>query len=96
MCEVADFSGFKRPKQLYAYFVLDPAIKESDKFKGTKFSMPKRGSRIARKVLFTFALAGMHKVSNIALTVLRDNKPFVLWTAKEHEIAYRSNLTLVA
>lgn len=130
MCEIGDFSAFKKPKQLYAYFGLDPAVKESGKFKGNKVSMSKRGSRIARRVLFTIALgsvrsskngqannpilkdyydkkkqskpkmvalgAVMHKVSNIIFAVLRDNKPFVLRTAKEHEIAYRSGLSLVA
>ncbi len=130
MCEIGDFSAFKKPKQLYAYFGLDPAVKESGKFKGNKVSMSKRGSRLARRVLFTVALvsvrsskcgqannpvikdyydkkkeskpkmvalgAVMYKVSNIVFAVLRDNKPFVLRTAKEHEISYKSNLTLVA
>ena len=130
MCEIGDFSAFKKPKQLYAYFGLDPAVKESGKFKGTKVSMSKRGSRVARRVIFTIALvsvrsskngepnnpvlkdyydkkkeskpkmvaigAVMHKVSNIIFAVLRDNKPFVLRTAEEHEREYKSNSTLVA
>ncbi|MPW27378.1 IS110 family transposase, partial [Alkalibaculum sp. M08DMB] len=55
MCEIGDFSAFVKPKQLYAYFGLDPAVKESGNFKGTKISMSKRGSRFARRVLFTAA-----------------------------------------
>lgn len=59
MCEIGDFSAFKKPKQLYAYFGLDPAVKESGKFKGSKVSMSKRGSRLARRVLFTVALVSV-------------------------------------
>ena len=59
MCEIGDFSAFSKPKQLYAYFGLDPAVKESGKFKGTKTSMSKRGSRLARRVLFTIALVSV-------------------------------------
>lgn len=130
MCEIGDFSAFSKPKQLYAYFGLDPAVKESGKFKGSKISMSKRGSRLARRVLFTVALvsvrgskggqannpvlkeyydkkkeskpkmvaigAVMHKISNIIFAVLRDNNPFVLRTAKEHQTAYNSRLVLAA
>lgn len=59
MCEIGDFSAFSKPKQLYAYFGLDPSVKESGKFKGTKTSMSKRGSRLARRVLFTIALVSV-------------------------------------
>lgn len=59
MCEIGDFSAFSKPKQLYAYFGLDPAVKESGKFKGTKTSMSKRGSRLARRVLFTISLSSV-------------------------------------
>lgn len=59
MCEIGDFSAFNKPKQLYAYFGLDPSVKESGKFKGTRNSMSKRGSRIARRVLFIIALVSV-------------------------------------
>ncbi len=59
MCEIGDFSAFSKPKQLYAYFGLDPAVKESGNFKGTKTSMSKRGSKLARRVLFTIALVSV-------------------------------------
>lgn len=64
MCEIGDFSAFKKPKQLYAYFGLDPSVKESGKFKGTKVSMSKRGSKIARRVLFTVALSSIRGSKN--------------------------------
>lgn len=36
MGEISDFSAFSKPKQLFAYFGLDPAVKQSGKFEGTK------------------------------------------------------------
>ena len=32
MEEIGDFSAFTKPKQLFAYFGLDPAVKQSGKF----------------------------------------------------------------
>ena len=59
MCEIGDFSAFRSPKQLFAYLGLDPAVKQSGKFNGTKISMSKRGSRIARRVIHTMALSSI-------------------------------------
>ena len=56
MGEIGDFSAFSKPKQLFAYFGLDPAVKQSGKFEGTKVQMSKRGSSIARRVIHTLAL----------------------------------------
>ena len=56
MSEIGDFSAFHSPKQLFAYFGLDPAVKQSGNFIGTKVSISKRGSRIARRVIHTMAL----------------------------------------
>lgn len=61
MGEIGDFSAFKTPKQLFAYFGLDPAVKQSGKFEGSKISMSKRGSRIARRVIHTMALISISK-----------------------------------
>lgn len=61
MGEIGDFSAFHSPKQLFAYFGLDPAVKQSGKYEGTKISMSKRGSRIARRVLHTMALISISK-----------------------------------
>lgn len=61
MGEIGDFSAFNSPKQLLAYFGLDPAVKQSGKFNGTKVSMSKRGSRIARRVIHTMALISISK-----------------------------------
>ena len=56
MGEIGDFSAFSKPKQLFAYFGLDPAVKQSGKFEGTKIKMSKRGSTIARRVIHVLAL----------------------------------------
>lgn len=61
MGEIGDFSAFNSPKQLFAYFGLDPAVKQSGNFNGTKISMSKRGSRIARRVIHTMALISISK-----------------------------------
>ena len=61
MGEIGDFSAFRSPKQLFAYFGLDPAVKQSGKFEGTKIKMSKRGSRIARRVVHTMALISISK-----------------------------------
>ena len=61
MGEVGDFSAISSPKQLFAYFGLDPAVKQSGKFEGSKITMSKRGSRIARRVLHTMALISISK-----------------------------------
>ncbi|MGN9163669.1 IS110 family transposase [Tissierellaceae bacterium HCP3S3_D8] len=59
MCEIGDFSAFHSPKQLFAYFGLDPAVKQSGNFNGTQVHMSKRGSRIARRVIHTMALVSI-------------------------------------
>ncbi len=57
IAEIGDFSVFKKPKQLVAYFGVDPTVKESGEFKGSKMKMSKRGSSLARRILFNIAVA---------------------------------------
>ena len=59
ICEIGDFSVFKSPKQLFAYFGLDPAVKQSGNFTGAQVKMSKRGSAVARRAIFTIALVGV-------------------------------------
>lgn len=59
--EIGDFSAFNSQKQLFAYFGLNPAVKQSGNFNGTKISISKRGSRIARRVIHTMALISISK-----------------------------------
>lgn len=70
MGEIGDFSAFRSPKQLFAYFGLNPAVKQSGKFEGTKISMSKRVSRIARRVLHTMALVSISKNHNGSAKIL--------------------------
>ena len=74
MCEIGDFSVFKSPKQLFAYFGLDPAVKQSGKFTGTDVKMSKRGSRLARRAIHTIALVsiGLTRIGDANNPVLRD------------------------
>jgi transposase len=64
MCEIGDFSAFKNPKQLFAYFGMDPEVKQSGKFTATGVHMSKRGSRYARRAIFAAALACTRKKRN--------------------------------
>ena len=74
MGEIGDFSAFSKPKQLFAYFGLDPAVKQSGKFEGTKTQMSKRGSAIARRVVHMLALQsiGTSRTGEAKNPVLRD------------------------
>jgi hypothetical protein len=56
ICEIGDFTAFKSPKQLFAYCGLDPEVKQSGNFTGTKNKMSKRGSAILRRGIHTIAL----------------------------------------
>ena len=56
IAEMGDFKLFSSPKKLYAYFGLDPAVKQSGKLNGDKVHMSKRGSSLARRVLHMVAL----------------------------------------
>jgi len=56
MCEIGDFSAFTKPKQLFAYFGLDPSVNQSGKFNGSRMKMSKRGSKYARRVLYMAAV----------------------------------------
>ena len=72
MCEIGDFSVFSSPKQLYAYFGLDPEVKQSGKFNGNDVKISKRGSRLARRVLHMMA------VNNIAVSKNKVSKNHVM------------------
>jgi transposase len=56
IAEMGNFDLFSSPKKLYAYFGLDPAVKQSGKFNGDKVHMSKRGSSLARRILHMVAI----------------------------------------
>lgn len=64
MVEIGDFNGFIKPKQLVAFFGLDPSVNESGKFKSDKEKMSKRGTRFGRRALYAVALASIRSKRN--------------------------------
>jgi transposase len=64
LAEIGDFSAFSNPDKLVAFFGIDPSVKQSGQFEGTRNKMSKRGSRLLRRVLFTTALANVRKKRN--------------------------------
>ena len=56
VCEIGDFSAFRRPKQLFAYFGLDPQVRQSGNFIGNELKISKRGSPFARRCFYMLAL----------------------------------------
>ncbi len=51
LAEMGDISLFHKPKQLAAYFGLDPSERQSGTFRGSKNKLSKRGSPYARAAL---------------------------------------------
>lgn len=58
--EIGNFSVFSKPKQLVAFFGLDPSMKQSGKFLGTKTRLSKRGTPYARAVLNICVHSAVH------------------------------------
>ncbi|MBY6796508.1 IS110 family transposase [Clostridium botulinum] len=59
LTEIGDFQIFLKPKQLVAYFGVDPSVNESGKFKSDKDKTSKRGTRFGRRALYAVALASI-------------------------------------
>ena len=74
IAEIGDFSAFSSPKQLFAFFGLDPAVKQSGKFVGSQVKMSKRGSAFARRAIYTIAVVsiGVNRKGVANNHVLRD------------------------
>ena len=64
MCEIGDFTAFKKPKQLFAYFGLDPSVNQSGNFNGSRMKISKRGSRLARRVIHMVAVQSIGTTKN--------------------------------
>lgn len=56
LCELGDFKVFRRPKQLYSYFGLDPVVRQSGNSAGANLRISKRGSPYARRCFYVLAL----------------------------------------
>lgn len=60
LSETGDFSRFHKPKQLTAFFGLDPSQRQSGMFQGSKNKLSKRGSSHVRAVLHMAAHNAVH------------------------------------
>lgn len=58
--EIGNFSSFSKPKQLVAFFGLDPSVRQSGRFCGTKTKLSKRGSPYARGILDICVQTSIH------------------------------------
>lgn len=64
VCEIGDFSAFRRAKQLFSYFGLDPAVDQSGKKASPDLQISKRGSPYARRCFYTLALQSVSLCTN--------------------------------
>jgi transposase len=64
LAEIGCIDKFLTPKQLVAFFGVDPAVNESGNFKGDKIKMSKRGTRFGRRALYAVALASIRSKRN--------------------------------
>lgn len=64
LAEIGAIDRFITPKQLVAFFGVDPAVNESGKFKGDRVKMSKRGTRFGRRALYAVALASIRMKRN--------------------------------
>jgi len=64
LAEIGGIDRFVTPKQLVAFFGVDPAVNESGKFKGDRVKISKRGTRLGRRALYAAALASIRTKCN--------------------------------
>lgn len=60
LSEIGDFSLFRKPKQLAAYFGLDPSERQSGTIQSVRNQISKRGSPYVRSVLYMIAHNTVH------------------------------------
>lgn len=70
--EIGDINRFESPEKLAAFAGIDPSVKQSGEFNGTKCHMSKRGSPYLRRALYLAAVAcNLH---NPAMRAIYDKK----------------------
>ena len=87
VCEIGDFSAFRRPKQLYSYFGLDPAVRQSGNSAGTDLKISKRGSSYARRCFYVLAL------QSVSLRINGEPKNPVLRSYYQEKCKYKAKMT---
>lgn len=91
LAEIGGIDKFITPKQLVAFFGVDPAVNESGKFKGDKVKMSKRGTRFGRRALYAVALASIRMKRNGEAT-----NPVLLTYYQENLKGKKAKVALVA
>jgi transposase len=61
MSEIGDPTRFRHPKEMVAFFGIDPSVSQSGKFNSDQNKMSKRGTRFGRRALYAAALAAVRK-----------------------------------
>jgi len=89
--EIGDIKRFKKPKQLVAFFGIDPSVSQSGKFNSTKNVMSKRGTSYGRKALYAVALTSVRKKRNGEL-----NNPVLFKYYKTNLQGKKKKVALVA
>lgn len=87
VCEVGDFTAFRRPKQLYSYFGLDPAVRQSGNSAGADLKISKRGSPYARRCFYVLAL------QSVSLRINGEPKNPVLRSYYQEKCKYKAKMT---
>ena len=64
LCEMGNIQRFKNAHQLVAYFGLDPSVSQLGRKKGDRQHISKRGSSLARKIIFMIAISNIRKKAN--------------------------------
>ena len=70
--EIGDINRFDAPDKLAAFAGIDPSVKQSGEFNGTKCRMSKRGSPYLRRTFWLAAVAGIR--FNPAFKAIYDKK----------------------
>lgn len=96
IAEIGNVDNFLTPKQLVAFFGVDPAVNESGNFKGDRVKMSKRGTRFGRRALYAAALASIRikrngdAINPVLLKYYQENlkgkKPKVALVAIMHKL----------
>ena len=61
MSEIGNPARFKHPKEMVAFFGIDPSVSQSGKFNSDQNKISKRGTRFGRRALYATALASIRK-----------------------------------
>ena len=70
--EIGDITRFDSPDKLAAFAGIDPSVKQSGEFNGTRNKMSKRGSPYLRRTFWLAAVSGIR--TNPALKAIYDKK----------------------